>query len=798
MKKMRLWLLLLLSALCAACLVVFAACAGNENGGGGGGSTYSDYYSFDVSGIATVMLRGESQELDPVVRNLGDVVENARYDVSVRLDGADVTAASYNAETKLFSPADVGAYAVQFTARDEETGELAVDEDGNNFTRTVEIEVSILTFEAKASAGTDVTIDESDEDNVTITFGESYATDETAAGLDSGQYTVKGLAFEGNFSVTYKIAYGTFNDNSDGVGADDPALYFGFDRTDDNSSDDCIKLSTGTGNFATWIWDGTNQADLSNNEENGWNFNVWYNTNASVLGANEQHLEDTVHFLTVERWVSAAGDRCVYVLLWDYEAFAYLDVDDNFTSSVAGLWVESLSTNCTISVAGYARLGADTQAPVIESDTSGEYFGGSELNLARLITVTDNVSSVSGSDADYESIFVPSFTVTDGAGDEVTVTNGVITLVGGETYNVTASVTDFSGNTASASFSFTAQESDPYQPVISFADGDYVTASETVAYIGTALYVTAEDYNGNDLTDPSSGGSVAFSVFNAGGTDVTSSAFYTHNGVDGETYYVFYPTEAGVYTVTCTATDAEDNSHSVDYTITVYSDNSGERAVYGWKSYDLQLGGDGIILCYDKLVFTDGLAATSAKIAPESLPTSGLQNWTISFDITELDYTAQGSLNLTLWSRTADGVTGAWEDLQVGGNVNDDLWGFESSTLGTVGVNGDTWVTYQWRSVWQDSVTTEFLPDPEDTSIGCGRDSSAYTQYGTGTHNWKIVCSTEEDGSVTYTYYIDDEIEAVHHLADAHDNVNVIDFLQFQSRYMKGVVSNISITGTAL
>ncbi len=172
MKKMRLWLLLLLSALCAACLVVFAACADNENGGGGGG-TYSDYYSFDVSGIATVMLRGESQELDPVVRNLGDVVENARYDVSVRLDGADVTAASYNAETKLFSPADVGTYAVQFTARDEETGELAVDADGNNFTRTVEREVSLLTFEAKAYAGTDVTIDESDENNVTITFGES-------------------------------------------------------------------------------------------------------------------------------------------------------------------------------------------------------------------------------------------------------------------------------------------------------------------------------------------------------------------------------------------------------------------------------------------------------------------------------------------------------------------------------------------------------------------------------------------------------------------------------------------------
>lgn len=137
----------------------------------------------------------------------------------------------------------------------------------------------------------------------------------------------------------------------------------------------------------------------------------------------------------------------------------------------------------------------------------------------------------------------------------------------------------------------------------------------------------------------------------------------------GETYYVFYPAAAGTYTVECTVKDADGRENKVAQTIAVRSDAGGNYVVYGWKVYDIQLGGDGIILCYDKLVFTNGLAAESAKIAPASLPTSGLQNWTISFDVTELDYTQQGKLNLTMWSRTADSVTGAWEDLAVGGQA---------------------------------------------------------------------------------------------------------------------------------
>ena len=87
------------------------------------------------------------------------------------------------------------------------------------------------------------------------------------------------------------------------------------------------------------------------------------------------------------------------------------------------------------------------------------------------------------------------------------------------------------------------------------------------------------------------------------------------------------------------------------------------------------------------------------------------------------------------------------------------------------------------------------MPVPDDYTVGCGRDASAYTQYAEGTHNWKIVCSTDENGTVTYTYYIDDQIEAVHKLPETHNNMNVLNFLQFQSQYMAGIVSDIRVTG---
>lgn len=337
-----------------------------------------------------------------------------------------------------------------------------------------------MSFAAKDSAGTDVTVDESDADEAKITFGESYANAED--GQDSGQYKITGLTFDGNFSITYKIAYGTFNEKYE-----DPALYFGFDRNDADNHDDCIKLSTGSGHFATWIYDDSNAlADLSSNAENGWNFEVWYNTNNSV--SNDVSIENSTHRLTIERYIDAAETQAVYVILWDYTPFAYLNVHGNFTSSLSGLWVESVCTNCTISIEEHRSLDADTAAPVITAEADGTYYAGTSLYVGSLFTFTDNVGEITERTG-YENIMTPKYSVTDKDGVNVSLSGGALQLEAGEEYTITCTVTDFSGNEATAKVTIVPEERDSNLPVVNLDE----TVSVTVPLIGTEIYVSATD-----------------------------------------------------------------------------------------------------------------------------------------------------------------------------------------------------------------------------------------------------------------------------------------------------------------
>ena len=193
------------------------------------------------------------------------------------------------------------------------------------------------------------------------------------------------------------------------------------------------------------------------------------------------------------------------------------------------------------------------------------------------------------------------------------------------------------------------------------------------------------------------------------------------------------------------------------------------------------------MLIFDGITATDG---QTVKIAPS---VGGLKtNWKIEFDITDLSYVKQGKMFITKNTKTPDGTDLGWEDLTIGGNVkadgSPDLWGYECNVLGT------GWVSYQWRSNWQEPITTEFMPNPNDPTKGCGRPAEAYSQYAVGTHHYTIECTTDGEGNVTYNYYIDNELEVVHHTADAHDNGNSLDFMQFSSEGMNGIVSNIKIS----
>ena len=93
--------------LCATMMVGMAACTENQ--------TYSDYYTFDTSSVTGELLYGSSMKIEPVIRNLGEVVD-ANYTVQVTYNGADVTSSVYNSETKMFAPAEqadaIGLYTI--------------------------------------------------------------------------------------------------------------------------------------------------------------------------------------------------------------------------------------------------------------------------------------------------------------------------------------------------------------------------------------------------------------------------------------------------------------------------------------------------------------------------------------------------------------------------------------------------------------------------------------------------------------------------------------------------------------
>ena len=111
MKKVKGLVSVLLSA---SLMFSLAACTEKE--------TYSDYYTFDTGSIAGELLYGSSMKIEPVIRNLGEIVD-ADYNVKVTFDGQDVTSSVYNAETKTFAPAEqadaIGLYTFTLTVVDE-------------------------------------------------------------------------------------------------------------------------------------------------------------------------------------------------------------------------------------------------------------------------------------------------------------------------------------------------------------------------------------------------------------------------------------------------------------------------------------------------------------------------------------------------------------------------------------------------------------------------------------------------------------------------------------------------------
>lgn len=193
MKKVKGLVSVLLSA---SLMFSLAACTEKE--------TYSDYYTFDTGSIAGELLYGSSMKIEPVIRNLGEVVD-ADYNVKVTFDGQDVTSSVYNAETKTFAPAEqadaIGLYTFTLTVVDEQGNEIE-DDSGEAFSTSFTVDYCIMNFVPKASAGAGIDVNNDDPLSPVISFGENY----TGEGLnDSGQYRVTGVNFSGDYEIVYKV-----------------------------------------------------------------------------------------------------------------------------------------------------------------------------------------------------------------------------------------------------------------------------------------------------------------------------------------------------------------------------------------------------------------------------------------------------------------------------------------------------------------------------------------------------------------------------------------------------------------
>ena len=708
-----------------------------------------NYYVINVSNIRSEMLVNSTIVLEPTFTNLGESA-SPKYKVEITLNQQDVTSSTYDVSTKVFAPKEIGTYKVLFTVLND-NGEVYTTKDGTTFTSTVTIDVVIQSFAPRDGSGPDVSV----SDDGVLTFGPSYKQ-ANGEKITSKQYKVTGVTFEGSYSITYNLKDLGFDEKYI-----DPALYFGWIRDRSENNDDCFKLCTGNGAMATWIWsDDGSLADLSINKNQGWSSGGWFNAPGSV--SNGPVVGD--HTITFERYINQELNTASYGILFDGTPYTYLNIGSNYTDVLTNVWVESNNTSGSISVKEYKEI-SDTTAPTVNLAFDNTFYVGDSINLKSRTQVND--------DSVYASVLAPTYKVFDSKGNELPVVSGTFTPTEKGTYTIKAEVNDLAMNKATAEATLVVEDVDLTSTVIDVSE----TSSIAMPDSGIILYYTATKENTN----------VPLSSIKAfkGNEDVTSSTIFKHTAktVDNMSYD-YFKAPAGNYKLVFTAEDGTTKEKEINV-------SEANTTVYGFTYYDIGtlIYKNKFIVGKNTIIYLDN-GANDAQTVKLGYGLKDIYDWTIEFDITDLSYTAQGKFFITKNTLNSSGSSIGWEDLTVGGNVKGDgsadLWGYECSILGT------GWVSYQWRSNWQDK-TTEFMPDPNDSSKGCGRPADAYSQYATGTHHYKIACSMDTNNVVTYKYYINNELEVVHVTNKDHNDGNGLDFIQFSSHHMNGIVSDIKV-----
>ncbi|MDR0832469.1 MAG: hypothetical protein LBM99_06190, partial [Bacillales bacterium] len=662
----------------------------SSNGLESSSTSFDAYYVIDTSKITSEMLLGSSVELDVSFKNLGETA-TPDYAVSIVDDLlVDVTSTTYVSATRLFTPLSIGDYSIKFSVLDEK-GDLYLTSDDTSFERTIIISVVKQSFEPVNSAGEDVEIDDSGNESV-ITFGSSYAVGSSKK--TSGQYRITGLTFLDNYYITYQLKDVVYGDNYA-----DPSLYFGWNRNNEELSDDCIKLSSGNGTMAAWVWAGSNQANLGNNSDHGWFINGWWNAPNSVSNLAPVSGDHTLRF---ERYIDKVNEVAVYGIIYDDVAFTYLDVGSNYTDLQKSVWIETNNTSMSLSVIDFGIV-TDEIAPEISLEYADTYVN-SSLLLKTGVTVTDN--------SIYQDVLARQYVVRDSLNAVVETENDTFTpLVVGD-YSLSVKVKDLAGNVGEETTVLHVVPKPVQDTIID------LTETASVARVGGGIIIYASaTHQEVPVTN------LAYKAF-LGGVDVSATVLREITSNDTSLkYQVFAPTSAGIYDLQVSVNDVSEHL-SIEASTSLTS-------VYGFTYYDA--GFEGVIVGRDEVIYATPTGLETGKLGKGL---SRVTNWELSFDLTDLSFSKNnGSIWYTLESKKSDGTGGNWEDIRVGGNQGTDLWGYEASIIGS------GWNTYQWRSNWQDK-TTEFMPNPEDASIGCGRGSGEYAQYATGTHHYKVICTT--------------------------------------------------------
>lgn len=789
------------------------------NGGGNNNNQYSDYYTFDTSSITSELLYGSEMKIDPVIRNLGEVV-NANYKVTVTLDGKDVTSSVYNKDTKTFAPAQqsdaIGTYTFNLTIVDAE-GNNVLDDNGNAFSTSFNVDYCIANFVPKANAGSGVTVNNDDPLKPKISFDETYVSEDTAAKRDSGQYRLTGVNLSGDYEVVYKI-------KANAIGANEETrFFFGVDRTDENKRDDNIALNVNDGRLSAWFFQDAGQAGGAD-----WSGTGWTST-AKAVQANV--MDGEYHLIGFTRVISSTGNA-YYVVTWDEEYFTTLNIRGNYTDTVGGVWVESVNVEGSIELESFRLLEADTTEPTVTLDYE-DVGVGSEVDLTKGIIVIDEIYNTTSSIV---------WEVSDPEGEAVTVTGGKFTADKGGVYNVKVTVSDLKGNTttktatlnvysdftvtnvgldklykagseATAKVTFTADDSAMIAAtqakllkdgaeVANAVTGDATngfkfTPAEAGIYTLRVSTVSAGRTISKDFEFTVSGAQaadidmtrntavaakdVAMMIYGEGAetlkvykgetladaTDVTATivdTYVTTTLENNVTYTYFRPTAAGTYYVVAqkgTGDTATLRAHKVNVV-----ENGHNVRVYDDEKLDIGNGRlDKTVWGNNEMIFLNTGAANyeTSKVVYDG-KTLAEGDFAIEFKVTDFSFCNVDSNSKMFFSM----YFGGWCDFFIEGALRDadsgrsECWGYGSNFPGT------SWIEYQWRSIWQAPVTDAFVPDNDPDYDGEGnqyafRDGTEYAQYLTGTHTYRVEFrQTAEAGVYNVYFFIDGRPEATH------------------------------------